>query len=62
MIKVYRILVKRNSAAAKNASNLKDEAELGGGGGGRKAGFRKTSIENFIPALQWLPLLTVQIK
>ena len=48
-------MVKRKNnpamAAAKTAPNLKEEAELGGGGMA-ELGFIKTSTANFIPALQ----------
>lgn len=58
-------MVKRNpEKAANNAPNLKDEAELGGGGGTNgefgAPGCAKTSISNFMPALQWFPI--VQMK
>lgn len=56
-INVTNYMVKRKNnpamAAAKTAPNLKEEAELGGGGGSKaELGFTKTSTENFIPALQ----------
>lgn len=55
------MMVKRNPVKAADAPTLKDEAELGGGGGAKAEfgdpGCAKTSMENFIPTLQWFPIV-----